>query len=131
MTIKNPTQKAWDDAIINFHKATNRMLDTATARYLYHELFDDPVTCEKLHPWKELEYFMDHQFKGIDMIFKDLEKDGQLEGDDLHNLSYQLGRFVTACTAIFQGKWSCVNCGEFKYGNARLLKGMRCGECTY
>ena len=32
---------------------------------------------------------------------------------------------------VVSAKWTCPDCGEFKYGDTRREAGMKCGECAY
>ena len=28
-------------------------------------------------------------------------------------------------------KWTCNDCGDYKYGDLRVESGMKCGQCAY
>jgi hypothetical protein len=52
-------------------------------------------------------------------------------GEHVGYCSVHRQRILDSCELCDDIDWTCIECEEVKYGDARVEVGLKCGECAY
>ena len=65
------------------------------------------------------------------MLLSTAEQWAEDHGEQVGYCRVHHQRVLDICDLCEEIDWTCIECEEVKYGDARVEGGMKCGECSY